>query len=213
MENWQRLEKLVKWTGMSINAFALHIGLKRSENLYQIKKGNHGISKELARVITEKYPNISKSWLLTGEGCMLKDEQEDLEEYIKKGIPFYNVDISALKDNSGRATKPVYYINIPIFDDSDFAALSTSTSMQPDIPSGAIVVLKEHDPKKILPGESYLIITDTFCGIRNIRRHASSESKLRLVPKNVTDFDEMTIETDEIKSLYIVKGVVINKTM
>ncbi|MEG2480326.1 MAG: hypothetical protein RSA50_08655, partial [Mucinivorans sp.] len=71
MTNWQRLEQVVRWSGMSTNKFAMSIGLKRSENLYQIKRGNFGISKELARLICAKYPMISRLWLLTGEGQMM----------------------------------------------------------------------------------------------------------------------------------------------
>jgi len=37
--DWLRLEEVINYSGMSVNAFALHIGLLRSENLYQIKKG------------------------------------------------------------------------------------------------------------------------------------------------------------------------------
>ncbi|MCD8186815.1 MAG: hypothetical protein LUD68_10375 [Rikenellaceae bacterium] len=57
------------------------IGLPRSENLYQIKKGNHGISKQLAETIISKYPDICKPWLLTGEGEMLRNQ--NLEEIQK----------------------------------------------------------------------------------------------------------------------------------
>ena len=40
----------------------MSIGLKRAENLYQIKKGNNSISKELAELITIKYCNINNSF-------------------------------------------------------------------------------------------------------------------------------------------------------
>ena len=69
-EKWRRLERVIKWTGLSINSFALTIGLKRSENLYQIKKGNNGISRDLAERIHARYPQYSIRWLLSG------DEQE-----------------------------------------------------------------------------------------------------------------------------------------
>ena len=211
MENWQRLEKVIKWAGMSVNAFALHIGLKRSENLYQIKKGNHGISKELANIISEKYPQISKSWLLTGEGEMLK---EDNYHASKHGIPFYNMDIASVIEFKHQPTqKPLFYIDVPSFYDCDFAALSTSTAMIPDIPAGATVALKEWDKTKILPGEFYLVLTNDFCGIRTIRSYVDDPKKVRLVPKNLTDYDEMVIDSSEIKVLYLVKGIIISKTL
>ena len=70
MNSWNRLQKVIDWSGLSVNSFAKSIGLKRAENLYQIKKGNNSISKELSELVTIKYCNISKSWLLTGEGEM-----------------------------------------------------------------------------------------------------------------------------------------------
>lgn len=212
MENWQRLEKVIKWAGMSVNAFALHIGLKRSENLYQIKKGNHGISKELANIISEKYPVISKSWLLTGEGEMLKD-QEGLSGS-KRGIPFYNIDIaSVIEFRHQPILPPICYLDVPIFYECDFAALSTSTAMAPEIPAGAVVAIKEQEPSRIFPGESYLVVTADFSGIRTIRRHATDPDKVRLVPKNLQDYDEIVIDASEIKVLYLVKGIIISKTL
>ena len=74
LDTWHRLERVIKWTGLSVNSFALNIGLKRSENLYQIKKGNNGISRDLATLITTKYPSVSKAWLLTGEGEMFVEQ-------------------------------------------------------------------------------------------------------------------------------------------
>lgn len=46
--NWQRIEMVIQQSKMTANAFARHIGLPRGENLYQIKKGNNGISLDVA---------------------------------------------------------------------------------------------------------------------------------------------------------------------
>lgn len=55
---------------MSVNAFARHIGLPRGENLYQIKRGNNGLSIHVADMICEKFPEIDELWLLTGKNNM-----------------------------------------------------------------------------------------------------------------------------------------------
>ena len=65
--NWQRIEAVIKWANMSTNYFARHIGLARGENLYQIKRGNNGISLDVADRIVSKFPQVDKLWLLTGE--------------------------------------------------------------------------------------------------------------------------------------------------
>lgn len=61
---------VIRWSGMSTNAFARHIGLPRGENLYQIKRGNNGLSIHVADMICEKFPEIDELWLLTGKNCM-----------------------------------------------------------------------------------------------------------------------------------------------
>lgn len=70
-ELWPRIEMVIRWSGMSTNAFARHIGLPREENLYQIKKGNNGLSISVANMICEKFPEIDELWLLTGKKEML----------------------------------------------------------------------------------------------------------------------------------------------
>lgn len=78
LENWERIESVIKMAQMSTNAFARHIGLPRGENLYQIKRGNNGISVDLANRICDKFPQVSKLWLLTGDGDMLAPNAEPL---------------------------------------------------------------------------------------------------------------------------------------
>ena len=73
--NWQRIEAVIKWANMSTNYFARHIGLARGENLYQIKRGNNGISRDVAQRIVAKFPQIDKLWLLTGDGQMFAEQQ------------------------------------------------------------------------------------------------------------------------------------------
>lgn len=68
---WKRIEAVINLSGMSTNAFARYIGLPRGENLYQIKRGNNGVSLDVADRIVAKYPEVSKLWLLTGEGQMI----------------------------------------------------------------------------------------------------------------------------------------------
>ena len=77
LDDWQRIEKIVRWTGLSVNSFALSIGLNRGENLYRIKRGDNGISKELAELIAARYPEISRAWIITGEGGMFIGNTEE----------------------------------------------------------------------------------------------------------------------------------------
>lgn len=209
MDNWQRLERIIKWTGLSINSFALSIGLKRSENLYQIKKGNNGISRDLVELISTKYPHISKGWLMTGEGEMFIEQAQLLA---KNNIPYFGVDaVFAVTTPTEKLPEPLFNISLPPFGDSTLAALNLHHSMEPEIPSGAIIILRNYEGRSVVPGETYLIISENFRGIRKIRL-SQDPSEYTLIPANMEDFDPITISKESIEMLFLVTGVIINRT-
>lgn len=207
LDNWQRIEQVIKWSGIaSVSAFAREIGLNRGENLYQIKRGNNGISRDLAESIAAKYPQISKAWLLTGEGEMLPGKTAR-ERY---DIPFYKTDVTSISDLSEH-DDPAYFISFPMFRGADLATFSFADAMEPEIPKGAIVFLQEADPEKLTPGGIYYVRSATFNGIRYVR-NGETRKKLRLVPKNRADYDEIVIETADVEAIYRVRGMVIDKS-
>lgn len=215
MNNWQRLEQVIKWTGMSTNAFALAIGLKRSENLYQIKRGSFGISKELARLITLKYPIINRSWLLTGDGEMMLNSNsrptpEAVIASLPGAIPFYQTDIVSLSND---AAKPIFHIVLPMFKGATFAAATSGNAMNPTIPSGSIVVLRECTVASILPGESYMIVTNDYVVLRRIRLIEGSSDDITLVADNNQKYGDMSISKRQINKLYLVIGIITNNQM
>ncbi len=186
MTDWQRLEQLIKWTGLSTNAFAMVVGLRRSENLYQIKRGNHGISKVLAAQIAAKYPGVNRAWLLMEQGEMFlpgfipgvgagvaapQGPQIKPEVEPRSGIdvPFFDRDVVRLISEMGgvwdRAGKPTDHIRVPGLGDCDFAAIHTGSTLAPEVPSGAIVALKAVAlDAPLLPGEIYLVVTSDLAG-------------------------------------------------
>lgn len=207
---WHRLERIIKWTGLSVNSFALNIGLKRSENLYQIKKGNNGISRDLAEIITTKYPAISKGWLLSGEGDMFVEVSTSA--VLRSGVPYYGMDaVEAL--SADVLPEPQYYINLPPFIDCDIATLTLSNAMAPDISAASMVILKRWPINAIIPGESYFILSPQFKGIRTIRRIEDSASEYQLLARNSEEFDSIRIDKSTITKLYLVRGIIVKRTL
>lgn len=70
MNDKERIEALMREYGLNPRKLALSVGVT-PQNIYDIQKGRHGISKELADKISTKYLNVSRLWLLTGSGKML----------------------------------------------------------------------------------------------------------------------------------------------
>lgn len=73
-KQWERLQAVINLTPLSVNAFAKYIGLPCGENLYRIKHGKNGISLDVAERIAAKIPEISRGWLLFGEGTMFRSD-------------------------------------------------------------------------------------------------------------------------------------------
>lgn len=80
MTDKERLESVIKHSKMSVNAFAMSLGLTRSTKIYNIINQKNGISPAMANLITSVYSEINFDWLLTGEGEMLKADQEPAVE-------------------------------------------------------------------------------------------------------------------------------------
>ena len=149
--NWQRLASVVRWSNMTINRFAIHIGLSRSENLYQIKNGNNGISQNLARRIEAAFPEISIGWLLTGEGTMLR------EDGIGAAITCYNSLESLLSLGRGEQLSPDCLISLPMADGGDVAVC---------LPADAKTESLEGE---LLPAMTYFLKKTTLLPKKNYR--------------------------------------------
>ena len=216
MESWKRLESVIKYSELTINAFALSIGLKRAENLYQIKRGKNSISKDLVKLITTKYCNISKSWLLTGEGAMFINQPTNTQDLhpTSRGIPFYDsISENINLDHPENSSRPLYYVEIPPLSNCDFAIVCTGDSMVPEIPSGSIITLKETSMQMILPGEIYCIVTDKYSTVKYLRTVVNDESLIRLVPCNKERYDEAILKKEVIRRIFLVKGVISTKIL
>ncbi len=205
MTPWQRLEQVINWTGLSTNKFAQSIGIKRSENLYQIKRGSFGISKELSGLVSTRYPEVNRAWLLTGDGEMLVGVCA-AGIHPETVIPYYDYDVAQFWDLDFRNATPLNNISLPFV--ADFALQFSGNSMTPNIPIGSTVVFRKVDVGSILPGQSYMVVTREFSTLRIVRTHPSDETKVILQAKNTSEYDDISVEKTKIKKIYALKAVI-----
>lgn len=201
-DNWQRIESIIKWANMSTNYFARYIGLARGENLYQIKRGNNGISLDVADRIVSKFPQIDKLWLLTGEGQMFADERLRSPQ-----IPFYAVDVelgmSRLEELEIQSN-----LIIPPVGECDLAMTYSGRAMGDCIPPGTLLLLKAVDRDAIIPGGEYVIVSRKIVTLRIVRA-TEDENKVRLVARDRDNYDDIVLNVNDIVSVYKVKGKLI----
>lgn len=200
--NWERIESVIKWANMSTNYFARHIGLPRGENLYQIKRGNNGISLDVAERVVSCFPQIDKLWLLTGEGDMFSEARRRGAQ-----IPFYNIDIEqgipALD-----TLESEWGLVIPQLGECDFAMLYTGRAMGDVVPPGTIVAVKAVDCDSIIPGGEYVIVSRKIVTLRIVRA-AEKPGELRLVAGDRANYDDIVLKTSDIVAVYKMKGKLI----
>ncbi len=209
LTNWERLESVIKWANMSTNYFARHIGLLRGENLYQIKRGNNGISRNLADMIVKAFPEINLLWLLTGEGQMFAEP-----EIAGDGIPFYNIDVES-NIRSIEDLDPLSVMAMPMHVDGDLAMLYSGRAMGDIIPPNTIVLLKKILPETIIPGGEYVVLTKNVVTLRivcfdnNFTEGLAYGDRLRLVSADGGKFNDIYLNRDEIEKVYKVTAKII----
>lgn len=198
MSSWKRLEQVIKYYGFTTNSFAKELGLKRAESLYQIKRGNYSISKNLASRISDKFPDVSESWLLTGEGTMLGGLS------MANKISFYNIGVDGFNlELLNQHTQQE--LEIPFLSDCDFAIINNGEAMSPEIVSGSIVILKEVDVNAVILGDIYMVLAKHYNVIRFVR-HFDTDS-WRLIAKNDQDYDDIIVKKKDVEAVYKVMGV------
>lgn len=74
----ERVEQLKKYLGLSYAEIAQELGKKNGQSFYDILSGRHGISQDLATSIVERWPEISREWLLFGDGDITPAPQQNL---------------------------------------------------------------------------------------------------------------------------------------
>lgn len=72
-----RLMQFIKFAGLSARQFDLSIGASNGYTL-RMQKNHASVGSDIIANIVKVYPQLNIVWLITGEGEMLKTEEEEL---------------------------------------------------------------------------------------------------------------------------------------
>lgn len=198
-ENWTRLYAVIQWAGMTTNYFAHHIGLPCGENLYQIKRGNNGISRDVAERIVTKFPDINKAWLLTGLGHMFNDDASTASSF-----SFFKTGVEDVKSLS-QLVKDDYKMFVPQLESCDLALLYNSRAMDKSLPYGSTIFLKKVQVDNLISGNIYVVVTKNFTLVRRAYSSAAN-STLTLESDNRESFEDIHVEADNVNEIYHIMG-------
>lgn len=212
MDKNERLEKLVEYYGNGNKShFAKMLGVKAQTINTWLSRNTYD-----TELIFAKCDNINASWLLTGEGNMIREESNKEEKLPSvnqtyEGAPYFNVDFIGGFDVivNDQTRNPDFYINYPPYNQEGVVWCNlTGHSMEPEISNGDIIALREvTTPIQYLPaGEIYGIVTEEYRTVKRVRL-SQKEGFVRLIPSNKSEeFCEQEIPISMILKVYAVLG-------
>lgn len=189
----ERLEKVICWTGLSTNAFAVQIGLSSPQTLYQIKSEKHQISRLVAERICDRYPEIDFGWLLSGEGEMMRPSEQR--------IPYYDADCCDVA--LGKCSVPVGRVMMPHCGDCDFAAPYNSRTMEPAIKQGSILFCRRCELEELAVGMTVVASSGKMAVVRRVVEVTDGEVVLAAEAQGVLP---TRLDVTLIENLYEVRA-------
>lgn len=187
----------------------------------QVIRERNGLSNKLLEEILEAYPEINKTWLLTGEGKPLKTYDnlpqsltvEDNQPKYLSGVPYYeDLDVSAsvVTTFSDYKEIPTFYINYKHFNDCDAYVPVMGDSMEPKYCNGEIIAIRKiNNIDALLPGEAYLVITSPEANsLRTIKCVFKSPDNSKIILRSINPnyAGDTEIYKKDVLSIYFVKG-------
>lgn len=205
MNTKERLISYLSYKGLSQGKFEKLCGLSNG----YVNNIKASVTPDKLQKITLQLTDLNPAWLLTGEGTMIRSENNDKIRSSASGrVPYFDINIVADFEADATSCKPDFFVDFTPFNDADLWINVVGNSMRPIINHGDIIALKRIKDWSsfMLYGEMYVIITDEFHTIRVVTKSERNDY-IRLVPLNTDSlYCEQDIPKDKIRSIYIVKG-------
>ena len=196
-----RAKEIARYYKMPLAKWSESMGLSNA-HFYNCK----GISRKLARLIENSYPEIDITWLATGKGSMIKGEGEtvDAKNYIVPLLPIA----------AQGGTPDDFESQIKEFDcekvlcpikDITLAVPINGDSMSPEYPNGSKVFVQRINELSFIEwGCTYVLDTTNGTIIKNVFPVKEDTTKIicRSVNPNYADF---VVDTSDIRGWYRVR--------
>lgn len=213
-----RIKEYIDYKGVNNSTFEKEVGMSNGSFASQLKN-NKTIGVDKLENILKIYPDINPSWLLTGQGSMLKT-QEPKPEAKRNLIPLYN-DVATIGGvNSMTAPTQGVSHTTDFIDAGDWFPGATEAirhygDSMLEYPSGSILALKKvEDIRLLVWGRNYCIETTEYRITKRLNKSKKQDhlmghsSNRELYEDGSLIHEPIDIPTETIRNLYQVLGCV-----
>ena len=218
--------------GLTQNEIAEQLGVSKAY-VNALFAGRKEFGKKQA-AIWENHFGLSKSWLLTGEGEMLKNSDvqskieteskpKDISDRDERLIPFYDVETTGgyngLVSSSEEGALSGYIQPGGWFDGRETAAIRHVGDSMNEYPNGCVLAVREVKEKHLLvPGRNYVIETREYRVTKRVQR-GSRDNTIMLYSSNEDKYDDgrlihepFEVDLEDVLHIYSVLGYIVNQS-
>lgn len=198
----QRLLAFMKYKKLSQSRFEKMVGLSNG----YINSLRHSPSADKLSIILKTFPEVNRTWLLTGEGSMLSQPATSSP---RSPVPVYDIDVSCgLTETRTYSDMPLEgYIDIPSISRDAIVVKSHGDSMLPTVHDGDYVAIRRIEAwDYIMFGNIYVVELPDYRAMKRIRK-GSDDNHIILRSDN-DDYDDVEVPKADIRSLWVVENII-----
>lgn len=209
-----RIRHLQALLELSQSKFAERMGISAA-NMSKHLSGKLPITAGLVNRICLDY-GVSRQWLLNGQDVPFgKDEGNQLKNTdghpADRGVPVYDIDVTAGFGPLNRmftCDRIKGFINIPQLGNpqNERIVRVSGNSMEPTIPDGSYIAIRELQSDTIFWGQAYVVILEDYRMVKILRKHANPN--IVILHSENPNYDDLEINRQDIIGMYLVDAVI-----
>lgn len=217
-----RLLEFIQYKGLTVQKFEQLVGLSNAA----VSKMGDNTRKSTIDKISNQFPELNRSWLLTGEGTMLRTIEPNAElvgiphkAIIEDTVPvrLFEVNPTATFQDfcSGEDETPTIINIIPShgesLDESYCVFQISGESMAPQIQPGARILCQEVPPTRWHTLYGCIVViaySDKFVIKRIVTNHLQTNNYLILASDNPDYPARETVQLSDIRALFKAKRII-----
>lgn len=207
MKAADKIDNLLKYLEINAKVFSEKLGYDRPQIIYDLQKGKtKRISEELGSKIVSVFPQVSRAWLMAGEGDMLVGAKAPAEtkEDTRPRIPVAAA--AGTLAGFAAAIKAEDCEMVPVikaFPSYDYTMIVKGNSMEPKYEGGDEIAIRRVS-STIEWGKAYVL--DTRDGAV-IKRLYDAGDQFRCVSYNA-EYPDFYVDKSEVFGVYKVVGLI-----